>query len=275
MNSQIKIIFKCKIWEGHKFKILSEFLTNNIKSASLVVSTDGIKMCMTDQPCKTLVSLTLDSENFRFYELNSSENIILGLNLSKFNQALRCVTKKDALELYIEENDPHHLNIRILPRDGSRTTVSSIVIQDLQTIETMLPTGYSKPVVVPSANFQKMCKELTNVGSNNILVKSKGNQIEFGANADNVIKSIITLGEDEIINSNMSYESTYSTDQFTRIVKIAGLGEILKIYPGSDKIPMLFKTNIGSLGSLSVFIKSKELSELRQEKFQEYSSDDD
>ena len=282
-----KMIFRCVTWDGHKVKILSEFLASNIKSASLVVDQKGIHMTMTDQPCKTLVNLTLEAENFKRFDLYE-ERIILGLNLSKLNQALRCINKRDSLELFIDKDDRHHLNIRTLPRDGSRNTVSSIVIQDLQSIKTVLPEGYARPVVVPSINFQKMCKELANVGSPSIEVRSRGQLVEFIANSDNVIKSVISLGEDDDIpgldtiggsdshkpNPNPDFSSTYTTDQFTRIIKISGLGENLKIYPGTAKLPMMFRTDIGSLGSISVYIKSKELSETGTNNSLDYDSDE-
>ena len=66
-------------------------------------------------------------------------------------------------------------------------------------------------------------------------------------------------GEDctEIVST--SYDASFTTDQFTRINKIAGLGSTMQIFPGSNELPLLFRSSVGSLGKISVYIKSKEL----------------
>ena len=54
------------------------------------------------------------------------------------------------------------------------------------------------------------------------------------------------------------YEATFTTDQFTRINKIAGLANTIQIFTCTSNLPLLFRTSVGSLGKISVYIKSKE-----------------
>ena len=60
--------------------------------------------------------------------------------------------------------------------------------------------------------------------------------------------------EEEIID----YEDTFNTEQLARIVKIAGLGNNIQLFVG-DNLPMLFRTNVGGLGKISIYVKSKSL----------------
>ena len=60
--------------------------------------------------------------------------------------------------------------------------------------------------------------------------------------------------EEEIID----YEDNFNTEQLARIVKIAGLGNNIQLFVG-ENLPMLFRTNVGGLGKISIYVKSKSL----------------
>jgi len=260
------VTFKCKTGEAYQIKILGELLTNNLKHGCFDVNEDGITLRMFDQPRKTLVDMNLQSENFSLYKFKSEEKFCLGLNLNHFHKMLKNIKKKDSLQLFISSENPNELGIKTIPKENTRVTTSGIKIQNIQYVDADIPVGYGKPVIVPSPDFQKMCKELSSIGSTNIRVKAKGFHIDFIADADGILKRKVRLGEsddsddeDIIHNTFTSYDATFTTDQFTRINKISGLGSTMQIFTGSNDLPLLFRSCIGSLGKISIYIKSKEL----------------
>ena len=111
-----------------------------------------------------------------------------------------------------------------------------------------------------------MCKELSSIGSINIRVLAHNFHIDFIADADDILKRKVRLGEaddsddeyDSEENKLDIYEATFTTDQFTRINKISGLANTIQIFTGTSNLPLLFRTSVGSLGKISVYIKSKE-----------------
>jgi proliferating cell nuclear antigen PCNA len=260
------ITFKCKTGEAYQIKILAELLTNNLKHGCFDVTDDGITLRMFDQPRRTLVDMCLQAENFSLYKFKSEEKFCLGLNLNHFHKMLKSIKKKDSLQLFISSDVPNELGIKTIPKENTRVTTSGIKIQNIQNVDADIPLGYGKPVIVPSPDFQKMCKELSSIGSTNIRVKSKGFHIDFIADADGILKRKVRLGESDDsddeeagdVNIN-SYDATFTTDQFTRINKIAGLGSTMQIFPGTNDLPLLFRSSVGSLGKISIYIKSKEL----------------
>jgi len=260
------ITFKCKTGEAYQIKILAELLTNNLKHGCFDVTDDGITLRMFDQPRRTLVDMCLQAENFSLYKFKSEEKFCLGLNLNHFHKMLKSIKKKDSLQLFISSDVPNELGIKTIPKENTRVTTSGIKIQNIQNVDADVPLGYGKPVIVPSPDFQKMCKELSSIGSTNIRVKSKGFHIDFIADADGILKRKVRLGEsddsddEEAADVNInSYDATFTTDQFTRINKIAGLGSTMQIFPGTNELPLLFRSSVGSLGKISIYIKSKEL----------------
>ena len=259
-------IFRCKTSEAYNIKVLAELLTNNLKTGCFEVSKEGITLSMFDHHRRTLVELNLDAENFSYYRFTSDTNMCLGLNLNHFHKMLKSIKKKDSLHLFILEDNPHELGIKTIPKENSRLTTSGLKIQSIQNIKIESPCGYVRSVIVPSSEFQKMCKDLSSIGSTNIKLVAKEFSISFLADADGILTREVSFGEqDESGNEdvdNNTYRATFATDQLTRITKIAGLGNNLQIYTGALDLPLLFKSNIGSLGKLSIYIKSKELSDM-------------
>jgi proliferating cell nuclear antigen PCNA len=252
--------------EAYQIKILAELLTNNLKHGCFDLTDDGITLRMFDQPRRTLVDMNLQAENFSLYKFKSDDRFCLGLNLNHFHKMLKSIKKKDSLQLFINSETPNELGIKTIPKENTRITTSGIKIQNIQNVEADVPLGYGKPVIVPSPDFQKMCKELSSIGSTNIRVKARGFHIDFIADADGILKRKVRLGEtddsdeeNEVEQVSTFYEATFTTDQFTRINKIAGLSSTMQIFSGSNDLPLLFRSSVGSLGKISVYIKSKEL----------------
>lgn len=259
-------IFKCKTNEAYSIKILSELLTNNIKTGYFAIDRNGINLRIMDHPQLTLIDMSLDSENFSSYNFqsNDKEKLCIGLNLNHFHKILKSIKKKDSLQMNINTDSSDELEIKTIPKEKTRTTTSFIKILNIQVLDIEVPTGYGRPVVVNSSEFQKMCKDICSIGSNNIKVVSRNFYIEFIADVDSIIKRSVSFGDDEEDDSTEEkkesdvIESTFSTDQVQRIMKIAGLNTKLQIYTGRD-LPILFRSNVGNLGTISVYLKSKEM----------------
>lgn len=262
--------FKSKTSEAYLIKVLAELLTNNLKIGCFLLDASGIKLTQFDNHRHTLVDMRLDSENFSIYRYKKSEKIQLGLNLNHFHRMLKSIKKKDSLQLFILEGQETELGIKTIPKENNRITTSGIKIQNIQNLEVVLPTGYaSNPIIVSSSEFQKMCKDLCNIGSPNITVCAKQFNIEFTADADGILKRKVILGEtinseegdEDDLENDEKYTATFSSEQFSRITKLAGLSSNLQIYTANSDLPLLFRSNIGSLGKISVYVKSNEIIE--------------
>jgi hypothetical protein len=49
----------------------------------------------------------------------------------------------------------------------------------------------------------------------------------------------------------------------------------MQIFPGTNELPLLFRSSVGSLGKISVYIKSKELLDKETNVSESDNSDDD
>jgi proliferating cell nuclear antigen PCNA len=272
------IIFKANTQCAYTIKILAELLQNNIKTACFEIDEKGIRLCMMDHHRTILVNVLMESDNFTMYKFKRKEKLHLGINLNHFHKMLKSIKKKDSMKLFIDDEHPTDLGIKVVPRENNRVTTSFVTIQEIQTLDISMPDGYGKPIIVSSSEYQKMCKDMNHIG-NSINVVVKNLHINFLCNAGGVMKRNVEFGEscdsddESEIKNEIEYNQYFDTDQLSRITKLSGLSSSIKIYSKKGK-PLLFKSCIGSLGQISIYIKSKDLIE-NENKMIESENDED
>ena len=257
------VIFKAKTRGGYVVKVLAELLQNNIKTACFEVDADGIRLCMMDHHRTILINLELDADNFPVYKYKNTEKMYLGVNLTHFHKMLKSIKKRDSIQLFIDDKAPTDLGIKVIPKENNRVTTSFVKIQGIQTLKVEIPTGYAKPVIVPSGEYQKMCKGMVHIGTT-VTISSCDFQIRFACDAGGVMKRITDFGEPDDSDSDIEdekdnsdeYKEEFNTEQLTRITKLAGLSTNIHIYPKTG-LPLLFRSNVGDLGKISIYIKDK------------------
>jgi len=255
-------IFTAKTTDAYYFKILVELLSHNIKIAHININEDCISLSSMDTNRKVLIDLKLLAENFSLYKYKGTKRY-LGINLNHFHKMLKSIKKKDSLQLFIPTENQNKLGIRVFPKDNNRVTTSYITIQNVQEIDIELPKIYSKPVIIPSSEFSKSLKDLGNIG-NQTEISVQNFYVKFCCKTDGILERIVEFGEIDVYDKDEeifnSYKETFFTDQLGKIAKISGLGSQLKLYTGK---PIMFKTNVGNLGELSIYMKS--IDELEKE----------
>lgn len=250
------IIFKCRTNDAYYLKVLSDLMANNLHSGCFDVSKKGITVRSMDPNRKILIDILLPADNFNNFVYNKKEPITLGINLSYFHKMLKTVKKRDSIEMILDSDNPLDLALKTIPKENTRTTMSFVRIQSIQKIDVDLPTGYKKPVVINSSEFCKMIRDLNISTSTNITAFNS--YIIFTCDAGGIMKRSVEFGEREPddLTSTPLYSHDFLTEQLTKISKISGLGTSMQIYYSQD-LPLLFKTTIGSIGSISIYIKSK------------------
>jgi len=258
------IIFKAKSQEAYCLKIMADLLSNNIKTGCFVIDESGIFLCMMDNNRKVLIDLELKAENFSLYRFNSKK-MYLGINLNHFHRMLKSIKKKDSIELFIDDTSPNDLGIKVIPKENNRVTTSFVKIQITQNLDIDIPETHTKPIIIASSEIQKMLKDFGNIG-NTLIVNSKNFKIKFSCNAAGILKRTVEFGENDDIdeistNDSPEFSQEFNTEQLCRITKLSGLSGNIQVYPGK---PIRFSSNIGNLGKISIYIKSKDQIENEQ-----------
>lgn len=269
IHFQTMPLFQAMTTQAFQLKVLADLLSGSLKVACFVISEDGITLCQADNFDNTLIDLVLNAGDFCPYVLKTRK-IFLGLNMTHLHKMLKAVKKKDSLQLTVRTGDSDELEIeQIPPKDGARVTTSFVKIIPQQCVETDVPMGYGRPVIVQSQDFHKMAKDMQSIGSK-IRVIARDFYIRFECDSGGgVLKRHVTFGDpkysargsdsdsDEDQEEVEDYCQEFATDQFTRIAKVAGLSTQMKIF-FSTGLPLKLVSPVGTMGEIRIFIKSLE-----------------
>jgi len=259
-------LFRVKTPEGFIIKLLSEYLANTIKHPQFYVSQKGISLRTADQNREILIDLDLPRENFKTFKCPKPLNFTV--NSAHLYRLLKTIKKKDSVTIFIDENRPMKLGIRVEQAEDTSDKVTTFInIVYVQPEEMELPEGYGEPRIAASKQFQKL-KALHGIGSDITVTVVGKKPIKFFVNGKDLFSREIPIGEedeDEESESSPSEQPTYcqtfSTHLITQLTKCAGQSGNIQIFY-DEELPLQIKMRIGTLGNMTVYIKSKELIEM-------------
>lgn len=106
-----------------------------------------------------LVSMTLKSESFSPFRCD--RNIALGINLASLQKVLKCAANEDVLTLKAEDA-PDVVNMVFENADSDRIAEYDIKLMDIDQEHLGIPdTEYAATISMPCAEFQRICKDLS------------------------------------------------------------------------------------------------------------------
>jgi proliferating cell nuclear antigen len=105
-----------------------------------------------------LVSMMLKSEAFDPFRCD--RNIALGINLGSLTKVLRAAGNEDILTIKAEDS-PDVVNLLFESSTTSRMSEYDIKLMDIDQEHLGIPeTDYAATVTMPSAEFQRICRDL-------------------------------------------------------------------------------------------------------------------
>lgn len=247
-------IFFAKTHEGYCLKIMTELLQYNIKTAYYEVDQTGLRLRMSDSKQHVAFDIFLPRDNFLIFELNT-DKLCFGVNQLYMHTMLRSIKKKDTVTLFINQDDPYQLGIKIEPKEKTKVSSSYIKIHQAHNIvvET-LQTNYLHSIVVNASDYAKTCKELSKL-SKTLSVRSGRRGIQFMASTSNIYSKDVTFGELDPSESTITQE--FTSEYLSNITKLSGMTQILHIKQNPG-LPIVFCGNVGSLGKILISIKSND-----------------
>ena len=131
-------------------------------------------------------------------------------------------------------------------------------------LDISLSNDYTASNSIPAQEYMKLCKELENL-SKVIAIRGTKTGLCFSAQLDQVYSKSIYFGKYN--ESEEIYNQTFNTEQLSNMKRLSGLGIVstnIFFYCNKEQ-PLLLKTNVGTLGKINVYIKSRELIEAENE----------
>ena len=279
---------------GHIVKVLVEVLQSCLTNdAYFTFEKGGIKSCNVDNKATTLINFDLPMEKFEKYfispEWTTSSGgssvgtkeipkepvpMTIAITIKHLHKLLKNVKKKDSITFFIDKSHPLKLGIRIVPvtinKKSERAETSHISFRTVENFaSTSVPEDYHPPKVIPATEYQKMCKKMAVIPGKDISITiQRSNFICFFCDGGNIVSSEMTFGEKETnVPDGELYVGNFYTTMLNQLIKMPGLSSRMQISAPKNKVyPIRIKMDAGNLGTIEVYLKTKELIEMEASK---------
>lgn len=225
------------------------------------VSPAGIRIINMDKSHTILAHLFLDALKFEHFYCKYPK-IIIGVNMFHLFKLINSIDNDDTLTIYIEEEDYSEGIVEYLGLKFENGDIKQSKIQKLKLIEPdeeeldMPSVKFSSVINMPSSDFQKMIRDLSNI-SERLEIKSIGNELIFSCNgpfATCKIRRSESDGVTEFIKKNE--ESTVIQGEFSLknlgyFIKCTNLCNNIEMYLEND-LPLVVKYSVASLGEIKL-----------------------
>jgi proliferating cell nuclear antigen len=242
-----------KTVQATAFKSLLEVLKDIINDVNVYFDSTGMKIIAFDVARVTLVYVKLDAENFEEY--SCPDDVVLGINVSNTFKLLKSISNNDILTI---TNDYENLVITVSNDTKKSTSKFSIRLLDLNEDILEIPEEESDRVkldtLVPSVDFQKMIRDMSNIGSE-LLIRRFENKVEFSCAGDFAEKQTIIEQPEDVSPNNTS--GTFSLKYLSMFTKATILCPLVQIIQDQEEsTPVVFKYTIANLGELRFYLAS-------------------
>ena len=135
-----------------------EAIKDLVQDCNFDCNDSGIALQAMDNSHVALVSMMLKAESFSPFRCD--RNIALGINLTSLTKVLRCAQNEDILTLKAEDA-PDVVNLVFESAESDRLSEYDIKLMDIDQEHLGIPeTEYAATITMPSAEFQKICRDL-------------------------------------------------------------------------------------------------------------------
>jgi len=192
-----------------------------------------------------LVAMHLKTEGFAMYRCD--RNIALGMNLNSLQKVLRAAQNEDLLTLKAEDS-PDVLSLVFENSENDRISEYDIKLMDIDQEHLGIPdTEYSAAVTLPSAEFQRICRDLVQL-SESVSIEATKEGIKFSCAGD-IGSGSVTLRQNNNVDKpelgttielQEPVALTFSLKYLVNFCKASGLSPTVTLSL-SNEIPLLIE----------------------------------
>lgn len=174
-------MFEASLLEAGLLKKLMDSIKDLIIEATLDCTGTGVYLQAMDSSHVALVSFALNSNAFEHYRCD--RNISLGINMSSMSKILKCSLNDDKVMLKAQDKtDTLTFNFESVKKE--KVSEFEMKLMNLEIEHLGIPdTEYFCVIKMPSAEFSKICRDLSLLGDS-VTIKCTKNGVNFITSGD-------------------------------------------------------------------------------------------
>jgi len=174
-------MFECTLASGELFKKIVSALSELVEQGNFQVDGNMISFQGMDSSHVSLVSMQLTESGFENYRCDSDQ--CLGIQFAALSKILKCMTPKDSLSIQAQ-SDGDVVNFIFESMDQKRYSNFELKLNDIDQEQLGIPeTEYDTIIEMPSAEFQRICRDLAAIGDT-VTISATKQGVKFSVNGD-------------------------------------------------------------------------------------------
>ena len=151
-------MLEARLEQANLLKKVVDAIKDLVQDCNFDCNDSGIALQAMDNSHVALVSMMLKADAFSPFRCD--RNIALGINLTSLTKVLRCAQNEDILTLKAEDA-PDVVNLVFESAETDRLSEYDIKLMDIDQEHLGIPeTEYAATISMPSAEFQRICRDL-------------------------------------------------------------------------------------------------------------------
>ncbi|KAK4695903.1 proliferating cell nuclear antigen, partial [Lecanoromycetidae sp. Uapishka_2] len=254
-------MLEARLEQANLLKKVVDAIKDLVQDCNFDCNDSGVALQAMDNSHVALVSMMLKAESFSPFRCD--RNIALGINLSSLMKVLRCAQNEDVLTLKAEDQ-PDVVNLVFESVDSDRLSEYDIKLMDIDQEHLGIPeTEYSATITMPSAEFQRICRDLMAL-SESVAIEATKEGVKFSCSGD-IGNGAVTLRShtnvdkpemDVKIALSEPVALTFSLKYLVNFCKASGLSSTVKLCL-SNEVPLLVEYALAHNSYLRFYLAPK------------------
>ena len=160
-----------KTEQAGAFRILVEALKEILTEANFVFDDSGIKLMAMDSTHTILIHMKLEGNNFEYF--HCPKKVVIGVNMLNFFKLIKTMGNSETLTLFIDDENENKLGILINNSEKNSQTIYKLNLLDINDDNISIPPAeFETELSLPSSDFQKIIRDLSNISGTNSIKPS-------------------------------------------------------------------------------------------------------
>ncbi|KAI9866540.1 MAG: proliferating cell nuclear antigen [Trichoglossum hirsutum] len=242
-------------------KRVVEAIKDLVQDCNFDCNDSGIALQAMDNSHVALVSMMLKAEAFSPYRCD--RNIPIGINLTSLTKVLRCAQNDDILTLKAADS-PDIINLTFESSESDRLSEYDIKLMDIDQDHLGIPeTEYAASITMPSAEFQRICRDLVAL-SESVSIEATKEGVKFSCVGDIGNGSVTMRSHTNVEKPELNVEIdlsepvalTFSLKYLVNFCKASALSGSVKLCLSSE-VPLLVEYAIAGSSYLRFYLAPK------------------
>ncbi|TVU27818.1 hypothetical protein EJB05_19319, partial [Eragrostis curvula] len=254
-------MFELRLVQGSLLKKVLEAIRDLVTDANFDCSETGFSLQAMDSSHVALVALLLRSEGFEHYRCD--RNLSMGMNLNNMAKMLRCAGNDDIITLKADDGSDTVTFMFESPKQD-KIADFEMKLMDIDSEHLGIPDSeYQAIVRMPSAEFMRICKDLSSIGDTVVISVTKEG-VKFSTSGEigsaNIVcrqnQTVDKPEEATIIEMQEPVSLTFALRYMNSFTKASTLSDQVTISLSSE-LPVVVEYKIAEMGYIRFYLAPK------------------